>query len=272
MRWFLTIPILACSAGGLAASPTFAEPIVVDHNHTDLSRIPDAWIARVKQNVKVYYGHTSHGQQLVTGLKLIEEQLGKKYDVSVNWPLPSFLQSGLPIRDRSDTYNPSDFFATVDSALARNPKVNVVIYGWCSQPNKDNWQQLLNEYIGTMNDFEKRHPKTTFVYMTAHAQRRGLEGCNRNAFNESLRAYCRKNNKVLFDFGDLDVWWSGNRNSYVGPDGSSCAAQDIPLEHSRFGGGRGDGPFGHTTRESCVIKGKATWWLLARIAGWNPEK
>jgi len=38
------------------------------------------------------------------------------------------------------------------------------------------------------------------------------------------------------------------------------------VEHPHFHGDEA----GHTTYESCEQKGKAVWWMTARIAGWNP--
>lgn len=271
MKLSIRTAIMACLLNICFPSPCFSEPIIIDHNDTDLSKIPDYWINRVKSKINVYFGHTSHGQQIATGLRLIEEHIGKKYDVSINRGYKG-VAGALNIRNRTDTYNPEDFFVTIDSTLEINPEINVVMYGWCSQPNNNNWETLLNDYIRKMNQFEKRYPRVTFVFMTAHAQRRDCEGCNRHRFNEALRAYCRKNKKVLFDFGDIDVWYEGSANSYIAPNWCACAGRPIPVEHSRYGGGSGDGPCEHTTSESCMNKGKAMWWLLARISGWNPGK
>ena len=49
------------------------EAIVVDHRHTDISKIPPEWIGEVK-NFLVHYAHTSHGSQVLTGLYWLEER------------------------------------------------------------------------------------------------------------------------------------------------------------------------------------------------------
>jgi hypothetical protein len=42
----------------------------------------------------------------------------------------------------------------------------------------------------------------------------------------------------------------------------------IPVEHPDFNGDEA----AHTTYSSCEQKGKAFWWLMAMLAGWNaPE-
>jgi len=272
MKFAYWICILCFVTSVFLVPQCFAEAIVIDHNNTELSKIPDVWIDNVKKKIKVYYGHTSHGQQLVSGMEMIKTRFGRKYDVFIYEKSLPNVEGTLSVRNTDKTYDPEDFFETIDGALAKDPKINVVMYGWCSQPNNNNWQVLLNKYIGRMNEFEKRYPSVTFVYMTAHSQRRDCEGCNRHQLNEALRAYCIKNGKVLFDFGDIDTWYAGTMNSYVAPRWCPCAGKAIPLEHAGFGGGSGNGPCNHTNAESCLTKGQATWWLLARIAGWNPGK
>ena len=247
----------------LIHNTSFAETII-DHNCTDLSQIPDNWIEQVKQNIKVYYGHTSHGSQLTNGLERIETQ---KYSVAIAGTLPN--ESGaLCIRDIS-TYNPGDFFPTVPGALSTNPEINVVMYGWCGQPGGSAWQTLLNSYIADMESLEQQNPNVTFVYMTGNAQENDCSGCNRHLFNEELRQYVKDNNKVLFDFADLDVYYNNELSTYICPNWCTCAGQSIPREHPYWGGGNFNNPCGHTTYESCENKGKATWWLFARIAGWT---
>jgi len=244
--------------------------IIINHTNTDLSQISDYWIEQVKKNTKVYFGHTSHGAQIINGLLRIESQYGSKYSVATGWSLPEE-EGALCIRDRSDTYDPGDFLPTVQGALSSNPEINVVMYGWCGQPGGTNWRGLFNDYIVAMQSLEQKYPKVTFVYMTGHAQENDCPGCNRHLFNEELRIFARENNKVLFDFSDLDAWYTGELSTYTSPLWCTCAGQSIPREHPHWGGGNWNNPCGHTTYESCDNKGKAMWWLLARIAGWTGE-
>ena len=44
------------------------EPIIVDHNCTDITKIPQTAIEQAKTNLHIAYGHTSHGSQLTTGM------------------------------------------------------------------------------------------------------------------------------------------------------------------------------------------------------------
>lgn len=259
MRVLKNLLVVTILLFAFMSSMCLAEPIIVDHTTSDLSQIPDSWIDQVKQNIKVYFGHTSHGAQIINGLLSIESQNPAKYNVAIpDWYLPN--EAGaLCIYNRGDTYDPGDFFPTVAGVLSANPEINVVMYGWCGQPGNapgGDWQALLNNYISTINNLERQYPNVTFVYMTGNAQEADCSGCDRNRFNEALRAYCKQNNKVLFDFGDLDVWYNGQMYTYSCPSWCACAGQDIPREAPQYGGGAGTGPCGHTTSESCIQKGK----------------
>ncbi|RPI73987.1 MAG: hypothetical protein EHM45_19895, partial [Desulfobacteraceae bacterium] len=44
---------------------------IIDHTSTDLSKIPQHWIEQAQNNLRLSYGHTSHGSQLITGIDAI---------------------------------------------------------------------------------------------------------------------------------------------------------------------------------------------------------
>ena len=48
-----------------------AQPVIVDHTCADIDQIPQQWIETAKSNLRISYGHTSHGSQLVTGINAI---------------------------------------------------------------------------------------------------------------------------------------------------------------------------------------------------------
>jgi hypothetical protein len=50
-------------------------PLFIDHRHTDIRQVPEPWIARARDTVRVSFGHTSHGSQLVTGASYLRSAL-----------------------------------------------------------------------------------------------------------------------------------------------------------------------------------------------------
>jgi hypothetical protein len=158
-----------------------------------------------------------------------------------------------------------DGIALTQGTLDDNPGITVSLWSWCTQLDYYGTEQV-QSYLDTMTALEVANPGVTFVYMTGNAQSSGADGYNRYLNNEMIRAYCLENDKVLFDFADLDCWSDGEHSTYEYNDGSST--HTVPIEHEDFNGDED----AHTTYSSCEQKGRAFWWLAASLAGWNaPE-
>ncbi|TXT55842.1 MAG: hypothetical protein BAJATHORv1_30225 [Candidatus Thorarchaeota archaeon] len=250
--------------------------LVIDHTCIDIDSIPEEWIEAAQDSVIIHYAHTSHGSQITTGLDRIESQ-NSTFDVSRGiCSLPETTDS-LCIFDGQDN-NGGDNYITPDEywetqsgidltqgTLDDNPTLNVSLWSWCTQLNYYSTEEV-EDYLSIINDLETANPNVTFVYMTCNAQGTGSDGYNRWMNNNLIRDYCTSNNKILFDFADLDCWSNGSQNTYEYDDGETV--HTIPVEHEDFNGGEA----GHTTYTSCEQKGKAFWWLVASLAGWNaPE-
>lgn len=246
------------------------EAMIIDHNCMNFASIPDAWIDSAQANIRLHYAHTSHGGQLTTGLQRIEDN-NAKYSVARRYRELATEADALCIFDGQETagyITPDLYWQThkgmnsTRAVLNNNPSINVSMWSWCSQLN-DYSEAQVKAYLDSMAVLEAEFPKVTFVRMTCNAQATGPSGYNRYLRNEQIRDYCRKNKKVLFDFADLDAWW------YTGSTWEHQTYQydgkAVPTEHDHFTGHEA----AHTTYESCEQKGKATWWMLARIAGWK---
>jgi len=246
----------------LIVSPTYPS-MIIDHICTDLSQIPDTWITTVKNSAKMYYGHTSHGEQLTVGLQRIEDA-NSFYSIARSyWNLPS--ESNTFNIYEPDIYNYWDYTASVPGILTTYPSINFSMYSWCMQLKEYTAQQV-QDYLNSMAALEVTHPDITFIYMTGNAQDTGFDGYKRYLRNEQIRNYCTANDKVVYDFEDLDSWWFNPTTQQWEHATYDYNGYTIPVEHPHFYGSDA----GHTTYESCEQKGKAVWWMMAKLAGWNP--
>lgn len=258
--------------------------IIVDHTSTDITQIPEQWIIAAREII-VHYAHTSHGSQIVTGLNWLETTRGSLYNVDVEESGTPHIpddDTALRIYDGTlnDTYvEPGDYWETEGG---RNLTRSVVGTGWfdfsqwswCGQVSYYSDPQI-EQYLQVMSDFEVEFPNTRFILMTGHTELGSAEPTNRH--NDMIRAYARANNMILFDFADIEQYY---------PDGSpvpdnlvddSCPwcegwCDSHPGDCANFDlmGGCAHADASSDSKLLCSLKGQAYWYLMARLAGWNP--
>jgi hypothetical protein len=252
------------------------------------------YIQNAKMILHIAYGHTSHGCQLT------EEGMEGLYIWKGN--LYAFNKGGrggaLDLRDRvfkgaHDLGNPNrtTWADATRSYLGANPEINVIMWAWCGQVSKAT-ETDINTYLNLMNALENEYPNVLFVYMTGHLDGTGLRG-NLNVRNEQIRAYCRLNNKILYDFADIETYdpdgnYYGDKyatdacNYDYNNDGRTNERGDpaLPLEGDRNwaidwqdshvkGVDWYESLASHTQPLNANMKAYAAWWLWARLAGWN---
>jgi len=264
MKYIMLTFLLTCLA---------QSQIVADHLSTR-ANIPDEWIEASKQ-LKVHYGHTSHGAQINVGLERLP------YDVSIGYGnLPN--TSGLNILDGTfingsydNTVQPIKYWdgdagRNCTRYVLNNYDIDVSIFMWCWELRSMN-EAYVDRYLNSMEQLEQEFPDVIFIYATGHSQTyegHHYYGHLGNGYlpiftrnHNRIRQYCMDNNKVLFDFGEIDCWW------FDGNSWSQSTTNGYPREHDHYNIDQA----GHTSYENCENKGKAFWWLLARLSGWQQE-
>jgi hypothetical protein len=284
---------------GGSGTPATAHSRIIDHGCIELSRIPVQWINAARANLRVTFGHTSHGSQLPTGMVVLRDSLAGYqyfndhyyYDTGSGSPAAAGMLSfwdGVP---GGDLGNPDrvtwkgltdTMLSNVDGAYAVYPHFrNVVMWSWCGQVGWADTNDIVT-YLSLMTQLEQSYPSVTFVYMTGHLDGSGAAG-NLNVRNQQIRAYCRANNKVLFDFADIESYDPNGLVNYMTlncTDGcnydssgttvnwaASWVARNPNHELTRLANACGS--CAHSEQLNCIMKARAFWWMMARLAGWD---
>lgn len=256
--------------------------MIIDHTCCDISAVPRSTIQDAIADLHIAYGHTSHGSQLTTGMDRLANFLGDD--------LYNYSNGGaggtLDLHDYAfSSYNAYDLgnpdrttWATATrNYLTDNPDVNVVIWSWCGQVSTAT-EQDIQTYLDLMNQLEIDYPGVSFVYMTGHLNGSRETG-NLHIRNEQIRAYCEANDKILYDFADIESY---------DPDGVyylPMSATDACLYDSD-GNGSLDSNWAinwqnahvgewyscnsaHSQPLNANLKAYAAWHLWARLGGWD---
>ena len=302
-RWtkviYLTLALLTLTTLSIdAQAPQGDGPIIADHTSTEITAVPQYWIEEAKQTLHIAYGHTSHGSQLTDGMSgLVAFANGGGKGLALPDDIFAWNNGGtggaLDLHDYAmggDVGYYPQWVENTESYLGdpapetgrgtRNPDVNVIIWSWCGQASGYTEQQMIDRYLTPMSALEAEYPGITFVYMTGHADGSGEEG-NLHQRNQQIRQYCLENDKVLYDFYDIELY--DPDGNYYGDkaveddcdydsDGNGSRdrnwAEDWQNAHTQ-GQDWYDCTCQHSRALNCNQKAYAAWWLWARIAGWN---
>lgn len=183
-----------------------------------------------------------------------------------------------------------------------NNHINVIMWSWCNIGGHDipryltNMEKLISEYgEGGTSPRAAAHP-VKFVFMTGHANGGG-EGDSSDSRNVVIRQHCIDNNRILFDFSDIEnydpdgnYFLDKNLNDalYYDNDGNGSRESNWATEYlARHPGSElyqlvkgvegysgcsscaHSGGAGDDSTLNCVLKGRAVWWMFARLVGWS---
>lgn len=194
------------------------------------------------QDLHIYYVHTSHGSQIMTGLHMLPHSLPYFHEV----------ESDLGYNGDTSWEDPARRY------LDNHPDCDVVMMSWCGGCS-DNTKQGINAYLNTFNQLEQDYPNVVFIYMTGHLDGTGVNG-NLYARNNQIRDFCYKNNKILFDFADIESY-DPDGNFYPDED-DSCNWCDTWCQTHNCLSCR---DCAHSHCFNCSLKGKAWWCMMAEV-------
>jgi hypothetical protein len=257
--------------------------IIANHTIAKLSATPTNWIDSAKAKLHIAYGHTSHGSQLITGMEGLANWKGTQYAFNEGGSNGALDIDDYAFSGASDLGNPNfTAWATATRNYLNNSShsdVNVVIWSWCGQVSSAT-ETDINTYLNLMNGLETDYPNVKFVYMTGHLDGSGLNG-NLNSRNDQIRNYCDLNNKILFDFNDIESYdpdgnyyldKDANDNCDYDSDGNGSLDQNWAInwqDSHTINVDWYDCSPAHTQALNGNLKAYAAWWLWAKLAGWN---
>lgn len=272
----------AAEPGGTAdASSGLKNAIIADHHNATLSKlknIPSEWIEKAKTTLHIVYGHTSHGSQVTDGMTGLVKFSGSEYSWNSGGSGGALDLRNTPGSFKTDLGD-SSWASITRSYLKNNSDVNVVMWSWCGQVSGAS-ESYINNYLKAMTQLEEDFPGVRFVYMTGHTDGTGVSG-NLHIRNEQIRKYCRENNKILFDFADIESY-DPDGNYYLDKAVNDGCHYDSDGNGSRDKNWAESWQNTHKLNEdwfhcssahsqplTANMKAYAAWYMFARIAGWD---
>lgn len=273
----------------------FSQAIIVDHKCTKIKQIPEPAITLAKQKLHIAYGHTSHGSQItdgMTGLVAFMNNKGATKDL-YSWnnggnggalDLHDYAMSGDVGYYPDWVNNTRTYLGAPNPNTGRgtgpNADVNVIIWSWCGQvTSKYTSGKLTGEYLEPMSKLEKDYSGIKFVYMTGHLDH--WADADNKAANKMIREYCIANNKILYDFADIESYDPDGRYfEFAGDDCSYYSSATGALignwavewqnTHTENLDWYNCGA-AHSQALNANQKAYTAWWLWSAIAGWDQK-
>lgn len=270
----------------------YPQAIIINHNCTQIIQIPEQAIVTAKQNLHIAYGHTSHGSQLTDGMTgLVAFMNGRGYPANLYAWNNGGSGGALDLHDYAMggdvgyypdwVNNTRSYLGAPNVSTGRgtgtNADVNVIIWSWCGQVDDKYAAGTLNsEYLVPMSQLEADYPGIKFVYMTGHLDH--WNDANNKAANQFIRDFCINNNKILYDFADIESYdpdkiyfqYSSDDCNYYSASGVLLGNWATEWQNSHTENVDWyDCGSAHSQPLNANQKAYAAWWLWAALAGWN---
>lgn len=275
---------------------TLCAQIVADHHVVDrYDDIPGQYMDEVKK-MWLVLASESHGQAYLTGLENLESD-DSDYDVSVaysgtpeGYTTSHLRASGATWGDIDNAsgwihgYGPEDWcsgsppYWPLNSAAVERTKAGILYcnsnnltmsafgFGWCYNDGYD----LVHSYLTATkeyNDYCKANNINTVVIFTTGPVDGYMGEGTQDAYENSLRWQTIRdtvnniNTRVLLDYADILSYNNAGEQATATWNGHT-----FPVIHPENMEG---GYTGHIGENGALKLAKATWWMLARIAGWD---
>ncbi len=284
----------------------FSQGLLIGHDQAhleDLKSIPPEWIDSAKTKLRIVYWHTSHGGHITTGMSRLDAFMGGSEIFSrTEEKLPGVLYlvdyfGDLCAGQETWPQTTRDYLDSED-----NQDINVVMWSWCQILGHDGdedpgycskMDSLIAEYGpgGTKIASGERTVPVRFVFMTGHVNGQGEEG-RTNQINSYIRNHCTANNRILYDFADIESWDPDDNyflDDYVDDDCSYLVngertgnwaeewivgkvqmdGEDDTLHNEPNGGDWYQCTAEHSHPVNANMKAYAAWYMFARLAGWK---
>lgn len=132
------------------------------------------------------------------------------------------------------------------------------------------YRVTLQHYLRTIEALNA-HSASVAVYTTSPmdgSDNTGERGYQRHIKNSYIRNHVAgRASEVLFDYADI-VSYNNADDQQTASWNSNTFPVIHPDNYGSYNGGEGDC---HLSEAGCLRLGKALWWMLARMAGWQSE-
>lgn len=130
----------------------------------------------------------------------------------------------------------------------------------------------METYLEAVAAYNSAVPTTVTFFTTGPVDgERGTEsGYQRFIKHEAIRTHVIETGGVLFDYADILCWNDDTEQHLDQWEGQTFQNGHPTLATGGTGydGGRGGS---HISEAGCLRLGKALWWMMARVAGWDGE-